>query len=212
MTAINKMGLELEGAWVGTIRVPPFKDVMIKHDGSVSFEQPIDGTFLHFGELVSSPMDPEELASWGYEHCPTHANNSAGTHVHVSTVTNSMYACLLTPSFQRHLMEELTQFNDTFKDSDPETYGRFAVRLAGGNTYCKKGYKGLSQVRQENRGGDRYQQVNYCYKLHGTMEIRVLPCTTNRDFIQRVVLLIRDVIEAFVARENVQRKVRFRRA
>jgi hypothetical protein len=205
------MGLELEGGWIGQIRVPPFRDTNIKHDGSVHFSQPNDGTYLHYGELVSEPMDPETLAQWGYDHCPTNADKSAGTHLHVSTVTNSMYACLLTPSFQRVLIGELIKFNDMFKDSDPDTYNRFAARLKGGNTYCKKGYKGLSQIKMDSRGSERYQQLNYCFKLHGTMEIRVLPCTTNRDFLKRVVLLIRDVIEAYVAREHVKRKVRFGR-
>lgn len=211
MGAINKMGLELEGAWVGTYRVPPFKDAKIKHDGSVSFPRPTDGTFLHYGELVSSPMDPEELAEWGREHCPTHANDSAGTHLHVSLKTNSMYACLLTPAFQRVLMDKYTEYNEMFKDSDPETYARFKARLAGGNRYCKKGYKGLTQITMDSRGSERYHQLNYCFRLHGTMEIRVLPCTANKEFIRGIVLLTRDVIEDFVAREHVTKKVRFRR-
>lgn len=211
MTAINKMGLELEGAWAGVARVPPFQDAKIKHDGSVRFSQPTDGTYLHYGELVSSPMDPEELAQWGYDHCPTAANDSAGTHLHVSTVKDSMYGCLLTPTFQALLMKKLEEYNETFKDSDPVTYSRFADRLSGTNSYCKKGYLGLRQVLMTLRGSERYQQVNYCFKLHGTLEIRVLPCTTNRDFIKGVVLLVRDVIEAFVAKEHLSRKVRFRR-
>jgi hypothetical protein len=212
MGVINKMGLELEGAWHGTIRVPPFKDAKIKHDGSVRFQQPTDGTYLHYGELVSEPMDPEEIAQWGYDHCPTAADNSAGTHLHFSLETKTMYGCLLTPSFQRMLMQEYTRFNEMYKDLDPETYERFKNRLAGTNRFCKKGYKGLSQVTMSDRGSDRYHQVNYCYKLHGTIEIRVLPCTTNREFLKGVILLTRDVIRDFVGREHITKKIRFRRS
>ena len=213
MSAINKMGLELEGAWLGKHRIPPFKDVSIKHDGSVYYSQPLDGSYyIHYGELVSEPLDPEELAEWGYKHCPTHANDSAGTHIHVSLKSKSMYACLLTPSFQKVLMAEYSRYNDLFIESDPDTYNRFKIRLAGTNRYCKKGYKGLSQVTMTTRGSERYHQVNYCFKLHGTMEIRVLPCTDNKDFIKGIILLTRDVIEDFIAREHVTKKIRFRRA
>lgn len=210
MGAINKMGLELEGAWVGTYRVPPFKDAKIKHDGSVRFER-LEDVYLHYGEIVSEPMDPDELSDWGAAHCPTHANDSAGTHLHVSLKTRSMYACLLTPSFQKVLMEQYSRFNETFRESDPETYTRFHDRLKGGNRYCKKGYKGLVQVTMDSRGSERYHQVNYCFKLHGTMEIRVLPCTANKEFIRGVVLLTRDVVEDFIAREHVVKKIWFRR-
>lgn len=211
MATINMMGLELEGAWIGYRQVPPFLDVDIKRDGSVSFCQPEDGTYLHYGEIVSEPMTPELLSQWGYRHAPTAANDSAGTHLHVSMVRDSMYACLLTPTFQKLLMRKLTEYNELFKDSDAETYNRFSARLLGKNSYCRKGYKGLSQIRLTSRDRDRYQQVNFCFRLHGTVEIRVLPCTTNRNFIKGVVLLIRDVIEDFVAREYVSRKIRFRR-
>jgi len=205
------MGLELEGAWAGTYRVPPFKDTKIKHDGSVRFNQPTDGTYLHYGEMVSNPMEPEELAEWGHKHCPTHANDSAGTHIHVSLQSKSMYASILTPSFQRVLMEAYTRYNEMFSEADPETYKRFKARLAGGNRYCKKGYKGLTQVMMDQRGGERYHQVNYCFRVHGTVEIRVLPCTSNKDFIKGIILLTRDVVEDFVAREYVTKKIRFRR-
>jgi len=63
----------------------------------------------------------------------------------------------------------------------------------------------------DGRGPDRYSQVNYCFQLHGNIEIRVLPCTSNKEFLRDVVLLVRDVIESFIAREHVTKKVRFRR-
>ena len=208
---IDKMGLELEGAWKGEPRVRPFMDAKIKHDGSVHFNQQ-GADYLHYGEIVSEPMEPGELAEWGVVHCPTHANDSAGTHLHVSLKRKSMYAALLTPSFSKTLMRAYEKYNEQFKESDPETYERFRKRLGGKNRYCKSGFKGLSQIMMDSRGPERYHQVNYCYKLHGTLEIRVLPCTNNSEFIKGVVLLTRDIIEDFVAREHVSKKIRFRRA
>lgn len=210
MAFVNKMGIELEGAWAGERKKRPFKDTKIKHDGSVTFRQPGD-VFLHYGELVSEPLDPEQLAEWAFDHCPTHANDSAGTHIHVSLKSDGMYASLLTPSFQRKLIGALTEYNETIKDSDPETYARFAARLKGGNRYCMKGYKGLQQSMLDHKGGARYQQLNYCYRLHGTLEIRVFPCTTNKEFLKGLVLLTRDTIEDWVRAEYKATKVRFRR-
>lgn len=211
MAQINLMGIELEGAWHGTRGVRPFKDTKIKHDGSVRYQQPGADQFIHYGELVSDPMEPDKLAEWAAEHCPTLANSSAGTHIHVSMKSDAQYACLLTPSFQKRLIGALREYNETIRDSDPETYHRFLARLDGKNRYCKKSYKGLSQIGMTSRGSDRYQQLNYCYKLHGTLEIRVFPCTTNREFLKGLVLLTRDVIEDWVAKEYKSTKVRFRR-
>lgn len=211
MGAINLMGIELEGAWAGERRKRPFKDTKIKHDGSVHFDQPADGTFLHYGEIVSDPLEPEMLAEFAVEHCPTKANDSAGTHIHVSLKSDGMYASLLTPGFQRRLIAALTEYNETIKDSDEETYKRFKARLAGGNRYCMKAYKGLQQSMLDHKGGARYQQLNYCYRLHGTLEIRVFPCTTNKEFLKGLVLLTRDVIEDWVRAEYKATKVRFRR-
>ena len=212
MSAINLMGIELEGAWKGTHRDRPFEDVTIKHDGSVCFKQPEDGSYyIHYGELVSKPMPPEDLVEWAKEHAPTHANDSAGTHIHVSLKKKSMYACLLTPSFQKKLMAEYMKYNELFKYTDPETYNRFLHRLEGRNSYCQKGYKGLQQVEMTSRGGARYQQLNYCWVLHGTMEIRVLPCTTNKEFLAGIIRLTQEVIEEFVATEHIIKKIHFRR-
>ncbi len=211
MAFINKMGIELEGAWAGTRKVRPFKDTKIKHDGSVRFNQPGGDKFLHYGEIVSDPMDPEALAEWAAEHCPTTANDSAGTHIHTSLKSDGMYASLLTPAFQRKLISKLRDYNETIKDTDEETYKRFLARLDGGNRYCMKGYKGLQQSMMDSKGGARYQQLNYCYRLHGTLEIRVFPCTTNKEFLKGLVLLTRDTIEDWVRAEYTATKVRFRR-
>lgn len=210
MSAINKMGVELEGAWKGTRGVSPFKDARIKHDGSVAFSQTFE-SYLHYGEIVSDPLDPSEIVKWARDHCPTDANDTAGTHCHVSLKNNGMYGSILTPGFQRHLISKLREHNETIKESDKETYLRFKKRLAGNNRYCLSGYKGLSQVAQSGRGGDRYHQVNYCFRLHGTVEVRVLPCTTNKQFLGELIEIVRDTIEDWVAREHVTRKVRFRR-
>jgi len=121
-----------------------------------------------------------------------------------------MYATLLTPAFNRLLLAKLTELNESFI-CDQDTYNRFKDRLAGKNRYCRKGYKGLEQVNLTGRSSQRYHQLNYCFLLHGTLEIRVFPCTKNPDFLRAMIMLVRDVIEDYVAKELVSRKIRFRR-
>ncbi len=212
MTHINKMGIELEGAWHGVKGVPPFKGEKIKHDGSVTFYNRTNEPFVHYGEMVSPPLTPDKLLEWADKHIPTKVNDSCGTHIHVSLKSMPMYASLLTPTFQKVLIGKLRELNETIRESDPETYKRFLHRLDGGNRYCRKSYKGLTQVTMDHKGGERYQQLNYCYRLHGTLEIRVFPATTNKTFLADLIRLTQETIEAWVAKEHRVEKVRFRRA
>jgi len=212
MAAINKMGMELEGAWKGVRYQHPFDDTTIKHDGSVHFNQPNSGEFLHYGEIVSEPLDPTDLMDWAEKHCPTHVNDTCGTHMHISVKSAPMYGSLLTPTFNKEIIAKLTELNETIKDSDPETYERFKQRLKGGNSYCKKGYKGLQQVVLDHKSGERYHQLNYCYRLKGTLEIRVFPATTNKQFLKDLVQCTVDTIEGWIAKEHRVAKVRFRRS
>lgn len=212
MAAINKMGMELEGGWKGVRYKRPFDDIVIKHDGSVHFNQPRDGGFLHYGEIVSDPLDPSDLVKWAEAHCPTDVNDTCGTHMHISVKTAPMYGALLTPAFNNEILTRLTELNETINSSDPETYNRFKNRLEGKNSYCKKGYKGLRQVVLDCKGSERYHQLNYCYRLKGTLEIRVFPATTNKAFLKELVLCTANTIEAWIAKEHRVAKVRFRRA
>lgn len=211
---INKMGIELEGAWKGTRGVIPFNDgAKIKHDGSVYFASPALGEpFLHNGEVVSEPLEPEPLKEFAVSHCPTNVNDSCGTHIHVSLKSNTLYGCLLTPTFYKHLMEKLTEYNETvIKPEDPVLYARFKTRLSGTNRFCRKGFRGMDQVLLDHKGGDRYFQLNYCHRLKGTMEIRVLPATNNPRVLTDLIDIVVNTIEEWCRREHRADKVRFRR-
>ena len=211
---INLMGIELEGGWAGTRSVNPFPSkTKIKHDGSVYFPRTREGDpFLHYGEVVSEPLTPEQLRAFVAEHCPTHVNDSCGTHIHVSLKSNSLYGCILTPTFYKEIIQKYREYNDTvIKDLDIHLYTVFATRLAGSNRYCKKGFKGLSQVQMDHKGSDRYHQLNYCHRLRGTVEIRVLPATNNPRILTDLIDITVNTIEDWCRREHRAEKVRFRR-
>ncbi len=211
---INKMGIELEGGWRGTRGVIPFNDgTKIKHDGSVYFNRPAAGEpFLHYGEVISEPLTPDELKEFALTHCPTDVNDSCGTHIHVSVKNNALYGCLLTPTFYKALIEKMVEYNETvIKAEDPVLYGRFKQRLEGRNRYCKKGFRGMEQVLMDHKGSDRYHQLNYCHRLKGTMEIRVLPATNNPRVLTDLIDIVTNTIEEWCRREHRADKVRFRR-
>lgn len=214
---INRMGIELEGAWKGERGINPFPSlVRIKYDGSVYFTRPRvnDGSrpFLHYGEVVSDPLTPEELKAFAVAHCPTDVNDSCGTHIHVSLRSNALYGCLLTPQFYKELLDKYTEYNEkVIRPEDENLYKVFAFRLRGTNRYCKKGFKGLSQSTMDHKGSDRYHHLNYCHKLHGTVEIRVLPATTNPRVLTDLIDITVNAIEDWCRREHRAEKVRFRR-
>lgn len=211
---INKMGMELEGAWAGTRGVIPFTSgARIKHDGSVHFNRSESSSFLHYGEVVSDPLTPEELKEWAVAHCPTNVNDSCGTHIHVSLKSNSLYGCLLTPIFYKELIGKYKEYNvNTLSNLDPGSSTRFEYRLGGENRYCRKGFKGLAQINLDHKGADRYHQLNYCHRLKGTIEIRVLPATNNPRVLTDLIDVTTQCIEDWCRREHRAEKVRFRRA
>lgn len=212
MEHINKMGIELEGAWNGTRGKRPFQDVQIKYDGSVHFSNTYESEFVHFGEIVSDPLSPDDLAVWAQEHCPDQVNSTCGTHIHVSVKGKTLYGSLLNASFANKLLSVYREYNENvIKGLDSDTYHAFHSRLAGFNRYCQKGFKGLDQVDKTSKEGVRYRQLNYCYALKGTLEIRVLPATTNRTILGDLVRITAATIEEWCNREYRPDKVRFRR-
>lgn len=210
---IKLMGIELEGAWAGTRGVNPFPSkVKIKHDGSVYFRSQAGEPFLHYGEVVSDPLTPDALKEFATAHCPTNVNDTCGTHIHVSLKSNALYGCILTPTFYKEIITKYREYNDTvIKLEDEKLWRIFDTRLNGSNHYCKKGFKGLSQVQMDHKGADRYHQLNYCHRLRGTVEIRVLPATNNPRVLTDLIDITVNTIEDWCRREHRTEKVRFRR-
>lgn len=210
---INKMGIELEGAWAGERNVIPFKSkTKIKHDGSVYFRNREGEPFHHYGEVISEPLGPEDLKAFAVEHCPTKINDTCGTHIHVSLKSAPLYGSLLVPTFYKYLMDKLVEYNETvIKPMDNELYSVFKQRLDGKNRYCKRGFKGLEQSTLDHKAGARYHQLNYCHRLKGTLEIRVLPATNNPRVLTDLIDIVTNAIEEWCGREHRADKVRFRR-
>lgn len=133
-------------------------------------EAEVDGT-NHF-----SAYDPEgQIVNYSrdfYTLYPDVIDPTCGMHVHFSFPTPMIYSAFVDARFQSWLLQGLLEWG---KKQDL-SFSPFYERLAGGNRYCRGSlYEPTSQLIARTRTGVRYAAVNYCYTMHSTMEIRVLP-------------------------------------
>ena len=163
---IKRVGIELEGGWADKYRLTGGTWQL---DGSVRVQA------RHVGEYVSRPILPVEIAPWVTTNYPQAVNSSCGMHVHISVSSKLRYAHLMDKCFVRYVLKRFQQWGKSHTIKS----GAFWSRLRGGNEYCqrpKELYIPDEQVRAKAKGrAPRYSVVNYCYGLHKTVELRLLP-------------------------------------
>lgn len=164
-TAIDKVGIELEGGWN---RRPA--NATFHHDGSVTG---LHGQATTIGEMVSAPMASwETVTEWMIDSYPVAHNASCGMHVHVSFKLRRDYARLMTPEFFEYFGNRMKAWGERVKL--PASH-LFWTRLNGFNGFCKKQFNADVQAAQRGKSGCRYTQLNYAFLFHGTIECRLFP-------------------------------------
>jgi hypothetical protein len=160
---IDRVGLELEGGWISEPSSGAYH-----HDGSVVLRAPI------IGEYVSQPLDPVDAVAWVQDPkvYPPFINKTCGMHVHISVKANRDYERMMVAEFGYDFEKAMTALGK--KLELPSTH-EFWKRLAGQNRYCLPGFIPDGQWTLTTKGTERYTKLNYCYELHGTLEVRVLP-------------------------------------
>jgi hypothetical protein len=161
--AIDRVGIELEGGW----NTQP-ANAAYHHDGSVrTVSSPISG------EQVSAPINNwAGVADWVTTAYPTESNVSCGLHVHASFKSRSDYAKLMSAEFYAYFLDRMKAWGE--RVHLPQTHA-FWTRLNGFNRYCEKVFLPEQQVQTRFKTGVRYAQLNYCFRLHGTIECRLMP-------------------------------------
>lgn len=161
---IAAYGIELEGGW----EIEPRGAV---HDGSV---EGLDHVGFE-GELPSPPLRSlDSVATWVRQNFYDECNDSCGMHVHMSFKNLADYALLMDgEEFQDHLLQGIREWADN--NSHISSYHPIYKRLDGENDMCELNYCPDTQVIQEGKDSSRYNVLNFCYPLHTTLEIRVLP-------------------------------------
>lgn len=218
-TFINKVGIELEGAWA-------VKPNSLQHDGSVKFEATElecdhichcpdcaskDPTIIdmgracsakYIGEVVSKPIAPRSVAKWIRSAYPQAINPSCGFHIHVSFKNVNSYLVLMDQKFYKYFLECMQEFGDKNKipKADP-----FWPRLRGENRFCKKAFNPDQQINETKKYHDfRYQHLNFCHSLHGTMENRLFPMFKEVDLSIAAVHTYLTCLEEYLSKHELE--------
>lgn len=205
MSAINLVGLEVEGGWNGKPMVPPFEDIDLAADLS------IDGTTMttdnrlllpHVGEAISPPLPVEAVDDWIERHWPHGTNITCGYHIHVSLKNNLHYMLLTRKSFMLQVMRNMRSLALDL-GLPPNHY--IWHRLSGTNPFCTYQFDAGAQMEiKKKRVSDRtrYGFLNFAKGVHGTMEFRALPTFENAILAKRFTHLYLNLIEEYCEKER----------
>ena len=164
---VETIGVELEGGWDDE----PETDIY--GDGSVN----VEGDFGS-GEIQSPGLTWDRLKNWIATNYPQRVNSSCGFHIHVKMTTLGAYMGTMEQGFCTFLKKKLRQFG--IKENIPRS-DSFWLRLEGRNTYCRDEFRAAVQAAARAKTSERYTMINWCYRLHGTIEFRVLPMFANAE-------------------------------
>jgi len=150
------------------------------------------------GEIVSRPLLYSEVLDFMDKHHVIESNNSCGGHRHFSFISNvRAQSILLNRKFNdRWLPHFLTMWG---KEANVNAGSAFWKRLDGDVHWCKQPWNGIRQIMAGSTKDDcRYNRVNYCFGLHGTMEIRVLPEFQKFDLMRSSTIALAHIVDEFV--------------
>lgn len=182
---INKIGVEMEGAFLYKPRFP-----RIKRDGSVNIsfnklviEERGLRLYLSSGEINSRPYkNIVSLQNWIQKHFPRFSNSTCGFHVHVSFRDLMFKAALTNQDFHDRFIEDLNTWLESKRISTP-----FKSRLKGNNYYCRIGF---------NRW-DKYRAINFASR-YGTIEFRIFSQVMSSELAQECVEWLHNYIEYYL--------------
>lgn len=194
-THVKRVGVELEGGWG--------RRVFLKEDIHEDISVPAcEG---HYGEIASSPLLPEEVEPWVLKHYPLEipqptGTKSCGLHVHLSFYTVEDYCKVLSPTFYRHYLGKILEWGHEVDDDRDRNL--FLNRLHGRNRFARRLYVPTKQVgerkKDSGQGAERRTLINYCYGLHGTVEVRLFPmfaaATVSASAVERTM----EIFESFL--------------
>lgn len=149
------------------------------------------------GEVVSPVYKRlSSLIKWTDINYPVKTNPSCGGHLHVSFNTDmSLYSKLIVPEFTDELIKHLHKFGVENKVNPNSSLFK---RLKGGCDYALISYNPEHQLFSTEKGSSRYTAVNYCWGLHRTIEIRVLPAFQKKYLYINMLKSIDEFIDRFL--------------
>lgn len=197
---IDKIGVELELAVNLTEdgHKPDVTGFRHTHDGSINSRHTGRDTAL---EYVSSAMDyhsswdkgdMNKLESGIYELYKKHgaaANDSMGTHIHISFNKDHYYYALASEKFIKHFEEKVKE-SRLYEKND-----RLKERFSG--VHYAEPVNGHSEIQSTIDGGRNYKHFTYRTGMK-TIEFRLLPAFNTKLEVKQGINLITSIVNSFL--------------
>jgi hypothetical protein len=158
-----------------------------------------DGTDNRDGEMVSPPLDAKDLAQWTRDNYPQQTNTSCGSHQHTSFKRMKYYSIVMCKGFQEYMTKQLMEWA---KATGIREGSAFYKRIDGQVHWCKNNYDAYQQISTSSKEDCRYRMINYCWQLHGTMEVRVLPAFQDVEYTISAHKELTRIIEQYIDDNN----------
>jgi len=187
---VAEVGAEIEGGWNGE-EAPEgmYGDVSVKCAGD------------HIGEIASRGS-LEEMLEWVGDNYPDEMDRSCGIHVHVSFTNRLAYMQLMSRTFYYKWF--LPRVEKWAEELNINKGSAFYVRFEGkkGVEHAKfsmKGFHAEKQSKMLGKDGLRYYHLNYCYKLHTTIECRLFPTFQKKELAVKAIEFYVNLCNEFLA-------------
>ena len=150
------------------------------------------------GELASKPLDKTEIKDFIKDNYPDEVNSSCGLHVHLSFNDDKRDVHILaTKEFNDYFVKSMENWAIDRKLNNPS---RFYHRLKGDQSYCKREFKGYSQLKNSD---DRYTQINFCsYAKFNTVEFRLATMFDNNDISVEYVDKLHAIVNDYLSKNK----------
>jgi hypothetical protein len=149
------------------------------------------------GEMVSPPLPTKELSQWIRDNYPVRTNTTCGAHRHRSFKKIKYYSILMDRTFNIYLVNRLRAWGKSVGVREGSALFR---RLNGDVHWCKNMYDGYRQISTSDKEDCRYRIINYCWKLHKTVEIRVLPAFQDVELTVSAHKELGDIMDDYITR------------
>lgn len=187
---IHLVGVELEGGWD---KAP--EGARVQRDGSVR----TNGVLV--GEISFRILQQTEVEGWMKKYYPKYVNDTCGMHVHMSMETALHYMRLMVPEYGGTIVACMT---DWAKRNNLPKGHPIWPRLEDRNRYCRHWFCADQQAIvadkdfSQDRDGNRYTAINYCFVRNGTVECRLLPMMETPELGYSAVREVLRITDAFL--------------
>lgn len=174
MSYIDKVGIELEGAWFNPKNKLGTDYSITIYCQCFKCRWPYDNKTKHVrvGEMRSDKLKVSDAIKWAELNYPDVVNASCGYHVHVSFKDTKSYVRLMDSNFYDYFLNRMEGWGKSIGLPDDH---EFWNRFVGDNYYCKQEFYPEGQVIYKTKHDNRRSHLNFAYSRFGTIECRLFP-------------------------------------